>query len=286
MGQKRRLPARRITWASLAFGLLNGCAPPAWAHDTWLAARPDTERGERVLALGTGARFPAQQTAIPLELLQRHGCTAPRDPGLRPWPLRWWADAEGATLLRSTRAVPATELLDCQVQMAPLDIRLEPAAAATYLDEVRADAAMRARWVEQRSRGLAWQERFSKHTRLLHGGAAHRGPLVAGARDAAGAMPLDVRIELPHWPLHVGDVLQLQLLRDGQPLPGHAVELRNDLSPIGLWRQTDAEGRFTLPLPLAARWLLRSIDLRPRADAADAWESRFLGLSFEVLAPR
>jgi uncharacterized GH25 family protein len=91
---------------------------------------------------------------------------------------------------------------------------------------------------------------------------------------------------LPRWPLRVGDVMQVQLLRDGRPLPNHAVEWRNDLSPIGLWRQTDAEGRLALPLPLAARWLLRSIDLRPSATAADAWESRFLGVSFEVLAPR
>lgn len=269
----------RAPAAALAALLLLGAR--AEAHDTWLEPRPDTERGERVFALGTGTQFPALQTPIPVELLQRPVCLPLHDAGRRPWPLRWMADTERATLLRSTRGVPAGALLDCSVAMAPLPIALTPDAAAAHLDEVRADATARARWRELEARGIAWNERFSKHARLLHGAAPLAGPVSAGAID--DAMPLDVLLTLPRWPLRAGDVLQGQLLRDGQPLAGHAIELRNDLSPVGLWRRTDAEGRFALPLPLAARWLLRTIDLRP---AGDAWESRFFSVGFEVLAPR
>jgi hypothetical protein len=71
------------------------------------------------------------------------------------------------------------------------------------------------------------------------------------------------------------------VLRDGRPLAGLAVELRSDLSPIGIWRSTDADGRVELTLPLAARWILRGTDVRP-ADG-DRWDSRFVTLAFEVL---
>lgn len=270
-----------------ALGLFGNGA--ARAHDTWLEPRPDTERGERVLALGTGEQFPALQSPVPVELLQGSRCAAR---GVSPvaappaWPLRWRADGAHALLLRTTRPVPPALLLDCPVPMASVPITLDAAAAAAYLDEVRADAATRERWRALQARGVAWNERFSKQARLLHGGGVLPGPLVAGATRGAEAMAFDARLELPRWPLRVGDVLQLQLLRDGQPLAGHAVELRNDQSPIGLWRRTDAEGRVAMPLPLAARWLLRSVDLRPAADVADAWESRFLSVGLDVQAPR
>jgi len=75
-------------------------------------------------------------------------------------------------------------------------------------------------------------------------------------------------------------------LRDGQPLVGVPVELRSDLSPIGFWRQTDAEGRLQITVPLAARWLLRSVDLRPAASKPEGWDSRFVTLAFDVLPRR
>ena len=62
--------------------------------------------------------------------------------------------------------------------------------------------------------------------------------------------------------------------------------LRNDLSPIALWFSTDAEGWITLRLPLAARWLVNTVDLRPSETQPDAWDSRFASLTLETLPRR
>jgi uncharacterized GH25 family protein len=98
-------------------------------------------------------------------------------------------------------------------------------------------------------------------------------------------MGLDVRLDSP-LPLRAGDTLRAQVLRDGQPLAGLPVELRNDLLAVGIWRQTDEQGRIELVLPLAANWLLRGVDLRPAADHPDRWDSRFISLGLQVLPRR
>jgi hypothetical protein len=105
------------------------------------------------------------------------------------------------------------------------------------------------------------------------------------APGAVAGLALDLRMETP-GPLRAGDTLRVQLLRDGQPLAGLPLELRSELSPLGIWRQTDTEGRISVPVPLAARWLLRGVELMPSERRADAWDSRFVSLAFEVLPRR
>ncbi len=91
------------------------------------------------------------------------------------------------------------------------------------------------------------------------GPLAHGGP----AQAAAPALELDLALGLPQW-----------------PLAGHDLELRNEVSAIGISFRTDAEGRVEQPLPLAARWMVRGIVLRPAGDAE--WESQFLSVVFGV----
>ena len=84
------------------------------------------------------------------------------------------------------------------------------------------------------------------------------------------------------------DALVVTVLRDGQPLPGQAMELRAALAapsasaPHAEWHRTDAQGRVQLPWLPAGRWLLRGIDLRPSAQGPDQWESRFLTFAFVI----
>ena len=73
------------------------------------------------------------------------------------------------------------------------------------------------------------------------------------------------------------------MVRDGQPLAGLPVELRHENSALGLWRRTDGDGQVRIALPWPGRWLLRGVDLRVADDDADAWDSRFATLSFDVL---
>jgi len=255
-----------------------GCvllAGAAAAHDTWFASLPPTPRGEVLLALGTGNQFPTQETPVSLQQLQSTGC---RGEGVRTAPLRWAADAPTALVLRSARPVPATASLTCWAQLVPIDIQIDDATVDIYLDEIKAPSGVRERWAGLKARGVRWQETYVKHARIELDGEGGPGR----PADAIDGLGLDVRLDAARLPLRAGDRARLQVLRDGQPLAGMAVELRSDLSPLGLWGQTDADGRVELTVPLAARWILRGTDLRPSAVHPDRWDSRFVTLAFEV----
>ncbi len=259
---------------------------PAQAHDTWLLPLPDTPRGERMLSVATGGQFPRSENGIPVEALRGNGCVAIGTPAGTGWPLRWAADRPESLWLRTTRAVPPQALLDCRVQTRYEFIELDESKIGIYLDEARADAALRERWAQLRARGLPWRERYSKHARWVGTGEGATttlpGPLPSGgpAQAAAPALELDLQLQMPQWPLRRGDRVRGQLLWRGQPLPSHDLELRSDASAIGIWFRTDAEGRVELPLPLAARWMVRGIVLRPAGEAE--WESQFLSVVFDV----
>ncbi len=269
-------------------GLLALAAGPALAHDSWFAPLQRTDRGEVVFAFGTGNQFPIQEVSIPLSQLAHSGCQGDtQGGGQRAAPMRWVADRPVALLLRSARPLPASAPLTCWAQLHPIDIEIaDNATVEVYLKEVNALPAVRERWEALRARGLRWQETYTKHARIeLHALEAPPGAAPAALPAAIAALGLDLRLETP-GPLRAGDTLRAQLLRDGQPLAGLPLELRSDLSPVGIWRQTDAEGRISVTVPLAANWLLRGVELRPSESRPDAWDSRFITLAFAVLAKR
>lgn len=272
----------RLKTPLLAAALLALCSAAA-AHDSWFVPLPTNDRGEAVFALGTGNQFPLQEVTIPLQQLRNTGC---RSEGLRPTAMRWVADGPRAVVLRSARPVPVTAALTCWAQLHPIVIEIDDATVEVYLKEVNATPAVRERWAGLKARGVRWQETYTKHARVEVNPAE---PGAAAATQAGGApiegLGMDLRIESPQ-PLRAGDTLRAQLLRDGQPLAGQPVELRSDLSPLGFWRATDAEGRLELPVPLAARWLLRATELRAAPDGSDRWDSRFVTLAFEALPKR
>lgn len=258
-------------------------AGQAVAHDSWFSPLPAAEAGQAVFALGTGNQYPIRELPIPQAQIHASGCMAD---GLRSAPMRWVADQPAAVVLRASQVLDARTALVCWAQLKPLQVEIDDAIVDIYLREINALPAVRERWAALKARGVRWQETYTKHARIdtlptdgitpAHGGAD--APAVPG-------LGMDIRIESPQ-PLRAGDTLRAQVLRDGQPLAGFPVELRSDLSPVGFWRQTDAQGRIQLTVPLAARWLLRGVDLRPAPGNTEAWDSRFVTLAFEVLAKR
>ncbi len=250
------------------------CSGLAVAHDTWFVPQPPSDRGEVVLALGTGTQYPKQEVSVLPEQVQAGGCIGD---GVHERSLRRVAERPHALVLRTPRPVPAGVGLSCWARLVPIDIEIEDAIVDVYFDEIRASPALRERWARLRAAGVKFRETYVKHARIeLEGRAAD-----AASARAIDGMGLDARIETLGRPLRVGQVVRFQLLRDGQPLAGQPVQLRSDLTPAGLWRVTDAEGRIELALPLAGRWMLRLTDLR--AADGDRWASRFLTLGFDVL---
>jgi len=133
---------------------------------------------------------------------------------------------------------------------------------------------------------VRWQERYVKHARIELPAAAPTTASAGQTGQAGGAPGLDLQADMPAGTLRAGDSLRVQLLRDGHPLAGLPLALRNDLNPLTLWHRSDADGWITAVLPLAARWLLSGVDLQPSATDPDGWDSGFVSLHIETLPRR
>jgi hypothetical protein len=249
--------------AVFAAALALVCVPPAQAHDSWFQlGLPGAPGQAQVLSLGTGQRYPAQQTAIAPEYLDQQGCRPTDAPGGERFMRPLGYQGTQALLLQ-----PPPGARSCWVQLVPLDVDVAPQLVDGYLREIRASAETLTAWQTQRRQGLPWRERYTKHVRIDFG---------SGAAASAGAAPVPLGMDLVQRP---GG--QLQVLRDGLPLAGQAVELLSDDAPFGVWRRSDETGQLALgPLP-AGRWLARAVDLRPREGLPGQWDSRFVTLAFE-----
>jgi len=155
------------------------------------------------------------------------------------------------------------------------DVEVPADKIELYFREIQAGPALRATWAAMKARGLPWRERYTKSARIELGGSGLRPEL---------PLQMDVRLDHPRSPMRAGDELGFQVLLKGVPLAGLPVELVTSLSPVGLWRRTDAEGRIRIAPPLAGRWLLRAVDLRVSSRTPDEWESDFVTLAFDVAA--
>ena len=303
----------KIANALLAAALVLTTAAAA-AHDSWLAAGPvAATEGAAWLALGTGNQFPTQESGIDAPFVVRRGCrgASPATPSVKPVKPATDAAALVSTLvstlvptlvptplptlvptplptplptlaLKALRNLPTALLLQlprgavtCWVQLTPFDVEVAPDKVPVYLKEIQATPEVRATWAAMQARGLPWRERYTKYARIEFGGKGPRAALPLG---------MDVRLDSPRAPIRAGDELGFQVLRDGAPIADLPVELVNDVNPLGIWRKTDAEGRVRVMVPLAGRWLLRSVDLRVSRKTADEWESWFVTLAFQVAA--
>ena len=251
--------------------LLVAATVAARGHDTWFEALPATAAGQRVFALGTGNRFPVFEFPLGYEYVVGSGC---RGAGASAAPLAHVEDRPTALVLRSATPLKGGAAHTCWAALTPFDVVVPPDKVELYLNEIQASPALRATWAAMAARGLPWKERYTKFARIELGGVGLREALPVG---------MDVRLDSPRQPIRAVDALTFQVLRDGAPIAGLPVELVGNLSPRGIWRKTDAQGRVSVPLPVAGRWILRGVDLRVARHSADEWESWFVVLGFEAL---
>ena len=260
------MEARRRGVKRLAGALLTAAACGACAHDTWFAPSRAPVQGQLRLELATGNRYPIQEV----------------NPGAASLVSAECADAQGRRTTLQAVESPVNWLglrsrgadaLSCWAELKPFDIVLEPRLVQVYLDEIRASASVREAATRQRERGISWRENYRKFARieLQSQSAAERKPV---------GLPLEL-VVVGNMPLRSGTPLQVQLLRDGKPLPGFPIELVSDRSRLGVWRETDGEGSISHVLPFAGRWLLRGTEVR-LAEDGEHWTSRFVTLAIEV----
>jgi hypothetical protein len=145
--------------------------------------------------------------------------------------------------------------LSCWLELAPVDIEIEPRLVEVYFTEIRTSAA-------NRQPGL-----HCRHGPCLGASAIASSPGSSWGRDAGwrGSRPgLDLEIVvLGSKPIAVGEPLEFQVLRDGRPFAGFPVELVSERSALGIWRESDADGKLRHSLPFAGRWLAARHRLAP-----------------------
>lgn len=258
-----------ITTACAAFW------PVAQAHDTWMSA-PQAEAGSGLLRLevGFGNRYPLREGGPAASSVQRAGC---REAGnAREHPLL--PRQERPEFLEMRARVNDAPGAACWLELKPHSVEMTPDLVGRYFDEIRAPAAQRELWAQQRARGVSWRESYRKFMRI-------ELPPRAGNEPAAGLsalrQPQNLGLELVPVgaeAIRAGRPVGFQALLDGQPLPGLAVELVSERNPLGIWRETDAQGRLNLPLPFGGQWLLRATRLEPPASDSEPWRSRFVTL--------
>lgn len=268
---------KRAVRRAALFAALFLASAQGHSHDSWLSpARMSAPAGQVGLELATGNRFPVQEFGHNAASVAKAACT----------------DGAAALALTPTRSepnrlhmlAPAPQrrgLVACWAELAALDIEIEPRLVEVYFNEIRTPAANRKAWADMRSRGLPWRESYRKFARIELAPTGDGAP----ARIAAVRRPVGLDLEivvLGEQPIAVGQPLEFQVLRDGRPLAGFPVELVSERSPLGIWRETDAEGKLHHRLPFAGRWLLRGTDLRLSLQHPDRWESRFVTLAIEA----
>ena len=245
----------------------------ARAHDSWLSPA-----GGSALALATGNRYPVQEIGPGAASVKRSGCGDGESQAIPLRPTReqprWLEMAAGAT----DSALPP---LSCWAELQAAQIELSLQLVQVYLAEIRAPAAVRAAWADLQARGLPWRETYRKFARIELASAADAPPDPRAAARRPVGMDLEIVVR-GDAPIAVGQPVELQVLRDGQPLPGFAVELVSERNALGVWRETDAQGILRHRLPFGGRWLLRGTDLRLSVQQPGTWESRFVTLAVEA----
>jgi uncharacterized GH25 family protein len=269
---------KRGLWRAAVFAALCLAASQGHSHDSWLSpSRSVSPPGEVRLELATGNRYPLQEFSQSAASVAQARCTD----GAVTTPLRplveesKWLDL-GASILEGRG-----KALACWAELAPAEIEIQPRLVQVYFADIHTSAANRQAWAALQARGLPWRESYRKFARIELAQAAD----VPAQRLAAARRPVGLDLEIvvsSDNPIAVGEPLAFQVLRDGRPLAGFPVELVSERSPLGIWRETDADGMLHHSLPFAGRWLLRGTDLRLSTQRADTWESRFVTLAVEA----
>ena len=261
---------RRGSFRGVAAAVLLCALGQARAHDSWLAVRAGDSPSLLQLELGTGARFPARDSGVAVSSVLRSGCLQAGEQRIRLLvPHR-----QEATFLEVRARLEAARGAACWAELKPRDVELADALVETYFSETRPAPGVSQRWARQRSAGIPWRETYRKFMRVEVPPAPAPPPGALAALRAPQGLGMEI-VPLGDDPLRAGRPASFQLLRDGRPVAGHWIEFVSERNPLGVWRQSDADGKVSIALPFAGRWLARSVFIEPPADDGMRWNSRF-----------
>ena len=261
--------------AVLATLILAACGS-AIAHDTWLHVAPrQPGSGLLALELGSGARYPKNDGAVPASQTVNAGCVD--DQGVASALLP--RSEDGVLELRAR--VDAARAAACWLALKPIDLTLTPELVQVYFHDIRAPQSVREHWAAQQQAGIAWHEIYRKFVRIELPVLGAEPPASVAALRRPRGFPLEL-VPVGDAPVQAHTPAEYQALADGKPVAGLPVEFVSERSPLGIWTQTDAQGRVRLALPFGGEWLLRATALDPPASRQEPWHSRFATLTVQA----
>lgn len=257
-----------------------GAPQTALAHEYWIAAQKfQVEPGEAVTAhllvgsMMSGEAYPWLKRSVKEAKL-------------------WAPDGSAVNITGREGDLPALNLTPAQPGLNRISFHTKPsyvvfedfAKFQRYLDLEGLTGVAEA----HRARGLPEEDFIEKYTRNARA-LIQVGPVVDGQSDAPTGMPYElVAMGNPYTPglTQIG----VQLTWNGAPAAGVQVALfltpPGITPPDGVVRTlftTDANGRVTVPLDRAGRYMLASVHIEPVDAGTEAvWQSHWANLTFAL----
>lgn len=243
------------------------------AHDTWLSPSDYTaDVGQAItFDLTSGMEFPTLDAAIKPERVAKAGFRSGEQTG----ELTEFKSAPHA--LQTQHAFTTDGVATVWLQLSPKDIELTDEDVAHYLEEVRAPTNVQRAWAAQKGQ-QKWKELYTKCAKTSVAIGKPDG-------DQSWAKPVGMPLELvpitDPTRYRNGAEAKFKLLRNGEPLPNHAVALHAEGDSGARYETTGADGIVTFRLEKAAPSMLATVFLRP-PEAGKPWESEFSTFTFEA----
>ena len=237
-----------------------------FAHETWLAPNQGSvPPGLPVrIDMSSGGGFPIMETAIEPSRLARFGVRLGEEI-LKPTYIG------GPRSLKFNLTPPKEKegLATAFVSLKPRKLTLTPDKVAEYLAEINQPALLES-W-KARPEPRTWREEYTKHAKAFF--------RVGKKDDDSWKTPVGLGLEIvplndPTGANPAEDFI-VQVLRNGQPLPGLTLTTLIDPRTPRVFVVTDAEGKAALKLNRAGRWLVEGTDLRETTKPGLDFESDF-----------
>lgn len=149
-----------------------------------------------------------------------------------------------------------------------------------YLRKEGLDEVLDSRRDSKKSEELG-REVYSRYAKCLIQVGAKPGS------DRSLGFPLEIVSLTDPSRVSVGTTLVVQILRDGDPIPGllvKAFSLASVSEPSGV--RTDFDGLARIRIHSAGRWMVNAVSMEPTENSSEAdWESYWASLTFEVPEP-
>jgi uncharacterized GH25 family protein len=257
----------------LAAGLLLTAAT-AWAHDFWL--EPSTFRPAPGATVAVGLRVgqdfigdpvPRLSALIAMFSVRQNGVDRAVGGSDRIDPAGFLrADGSATAIIGYASTGSYIEL--------PAD-RFEDYLRQYGLDDIIASRA------ERGEHDKPGHERFYRFAKALLTG-------LRSSADVSKPIRLDYEIVPDNDPTLRLEPFRGHLLLRGKPLPGaRVVALLHGEPSVRLQTVSDAQGVFTLPLPRAGIWLIKSVRMeRAWFFSGEDWDSLWASLTFEIPEPK